>query len=60
MEKSTVTIIGSYNVGLFLKGEVLPKPGETVIGNQFYEGGGGKGSNQAIAAARMRRPKPDS
>ena len=53
MERNTVTVIGSYNVGLFLKGEVLPKPGETVIGNQFYEGGGGKGSNQAIAAALM-------
>ena len=54
MEKRTVTVIGSYNVGLFLKGEVLPHPGETVIGDHFYEGGGGKGSNQAIAAAMMK------
>jgi len=54
MEKKTVTVIGSYNVGLFLKGDVLPNPGETVIGNHFYEGGGGKGSNQAIAAAMMK------
>lgn len=54
MKQQTVTIIGSYNVGLFLKGEVLPKAGETVIGDQFYEGGGGKGSNQAIAAAMMK------
>jgi len=53
MGRDTVTVIGSYNVGLFLKGEVLPKPGETVIGDKFYEGGGGKGSNQAIAAALM-------
>lgn len=53
MVQNTVTVIGSYNVGLFLKGEVLPKPGETVIGDKFYEGGGGKGSNQAIAAAMM-------
>lgn len=53
MVQNTVTIIGSYNVGLFLKGEILPKPGETVIGHKFYEGGGGKGSNQAIAAAMM-------
>ena len=51
MTDSTVTIIGSYNVGLFLKGENLPTRGETVIGDEFYEGGGGKGSNQAVAAS---------
>jgi ribokinase len=51
MANKTVTIIGSYNVGLFLKGKDLPAKGETVIGNEFYEGGGGKGSNQAVAAA---------
>ncbi|MFA7345547.1 MAG: ribokinase [Terrimicrobiaceae bacterium] len=51
MPNKTVTIIGSYNVGLFLKGEHLPDVGETVIGDSFYEGGGGKGSNQAVAAA---------
>lgn len=52
-KKDIVTIIGSYNVGLFLKGETLPSEGQTVIGNKFYEGGGGKGSNQAIAASKM-------
>lgn len=51
MGERRVTVIGSYNVGLFLKGEVLPKRGETVIGHTFHEGGGGKGSNQAISAA---------
>jgi ribokinase len=51
MASKTVTIVGSYNVGLFLKGEELPAKGETVIGTEFYEGGGGKGSNQAVAAA---------
>jgi ribokinase len=51
MNSKFVTIIGSYNVGLFLKGEKLPAMGETVIGDQFYEGGGGKGSNQAVAAS---------
>ena len=53
MAAKTVTIIGSYNVGLFLKGEILPSPGETVIGDEFYEGGGGKGSNQAVAASLL-------
>lgn len=51
MDGKRVTVIGSYNVGLFLKGEALPKKGETVIGHTFHEGGGGKGSNQAITAA---------
>lgn len=53
MDKKNVTVIGSYNVGLFLKGEVIPFVGQTVIGDKFYEGGGGKGSNQAIAASKM-------
>ena len=48
-----ITVIGSYNVGLFLKGQKLPQPGETVIGDKFYEGGGGKGSNQAVAASLL-------
>ncbi len=53
MKKEFVTIVGSYNVGLFLKGEKLPATGETVIGTAFHEGGGGKGSNQAVAACRF-------
>ena len=48
-----ITIVGSYNVGLFLKGERLPKKGETIIGDSFQESGGGKGSNQAVAAALL-------
>ena len=48
-----VTVVGSYNVGLFLKGKHIPAIGETVIGETFFESGGGKGSNQALAAARM-------
>ena len=53
MDKKFVTVIGSYNVGLFFKGQAIPKIGETVIGEEFYEGGGGKGSNQAVAASLM-------
>lgn len=52
MPKSIV-VAGSYNVGLFLKGCRLPAKGETVTGEQFYEGPGGKGSNQALAAAKL-------
>jgi ribokinase len=51
--RNKVTVVGSYNVGLFLKGAAFPKPGETMIGSEFKEGGGGKGSNQALAAARL-------
>jgi len=49
--KKAITIVGSYNVGLFLKGQRLPEVGETITADQFVEGAGGKGSNQAIAAA---------
>jgi ribokinase len=48
-----VTIVGSYNVGFFLKGARLPEVGETIIAGEFKEGGGGKGSNQAVAAALL-------
>lgn len=56
MRPGRITVVASYNVGLFLKGERLPGPGETVIADQFYEGGGGKGSNQALAAAVLGAP----
>ena len=49
----TVTVIGSYNVGLFLNGKILPQAGETIIADKFYESGGGKGSNQAVSASKM-------
>jgi len=53
MPQNGVAVVGSYNVGLFLKGQRLPSPGETVIGDEYYEGGGGKGSNQAIAVSML-------
>ncbi|MBN1396208.1 MAG: ribokinase [Pirellulales bacterium] len=48
-----IVVVGSYNVGLFIKGQRLPAKGETVIGDSFYEGAGGKGSNQALCTAKM-------
>ncbi|MCU4744003.1 ribokinase [Natronoglomus mannanivorans] len=52
-DEPTVAVVGSYNVGLTMQVPEFPGPGETVIGEGFGEGPGGKGSNQAIAAARL-------
>lgn len=51
--KNKVVVIGSYNVDMTIKTKKIPSPGETVIGGSFSTGGGGKGANQAIAAARL-------
>ncbi len=48
-----VVIVGSFNADLTAYMEHLPKPGETLMGKRFIIGPGGKGSNQAIAAARL-------
>ncbi len=45
-------MLGSANVDLVIRGERLPRPGETVLGGEFFRSGGGKGANQAVAAAR--------
>ena len=48
----TVCVIGSINVDLVVTAERLPSPGETVLGGRFAIHDGGKGANQAVAAAR--------
>lgn len=48
-----VTVVGSYAVGLVMRVDRAPGAGETVIGSEFSDGPGGKGSNQAIQAARL-------
>ena len=48
-----VAVVGSYNHGLSMAVDSLPAPGETVLGGDFAEGVGGKGSNQAVGAARL-------
>ena len=50
-----VTVMGSVNVDLVVRGSRLPAPGETVLGGEFYQAAGGKGANQAVAAARLAR-----
>ena len=48
-----ILVIGSYNVGFWVMGPRIPKIGETIMGNHFDMGPGGKGSNQAITVARL-------
>jgi ribokinase len=48
-----VVVVGSVNVDLVVSVERLPAPGETVIGGRFARHHGGKGGNQAVAAARL-------
>ncbi|BBH64483.1 ribokinase [Actinoplanes sp. OR16] len=47
-----VVVAGSANMDLVGLAPALPRPGETVLGDDFVMAPGGKGSNQAIAAAR--------
>lgn len=52
MPKPRVLVIGSSNTDLVLSCQRLPKPGETLLGGEFQQFHGGKGANQAVAAAR--------
>ena len=53
MHKAKIVVIGSSNTDMTIKGDRLPKPGETVLGGEFRMGPGGKGANQAVAAKRL-------
>ncbi|MBN1938077.1 MAG: ribokinase [Candidatus Aminicenantes bacterium] len=47
-----IVVVGSVNADLVVKTGRLPRPGETVLGGEFRVASGGKGANQAVAAAR--------
>ncbi|SPE54690.1 ribokinase [Verrucomicrobia bacterium] len=47
-----ILVIGSSNTDMIIKLDRLPRPGETLLGGQFATAAGGKGANQAVAAAR--------
>jgi ribokinase len=51
-----VIVVGSVNIDLVARVPHLPHPGETVTGGSYERHNGGKGGNQAVAAARLRRP----
>ena len=48
-----VTVVGSLNMDLVARAPRIPQPGETIIGRDFRNVPGGKGANQAVAAARL-------
>jgi ribokinase len=50
---SRILVIGSSNTDMVIKTEKLPVPGETILGGTFLMNPGGKGANQAVAAARL-------
>jgi len=50
---SRIIVIGSSNTDMVIKSKKLPVPGETILGGTFLMNPGGKGANQAVAAARL-------
>ena len=52
-KKSKITVIGSSNTDMVVMTSHFPAPGETILGGEFLMNAGGKGANQAVAAARL-------
>ena len=52
-ERPLILVVGSVNMDLVVRAPQIPAPGQTVLGNNFVTTPGGKGANQAIAAARL-------
>jgi ribokinase len=53
MKPKKIVVIGSSNTDMVVKSSHLPVPGETVLGGRFTMNAGGKGANQAVAAAKL-------
>jgi ribokinase len=51
--QAKIVIVGSLNMDLVIRAQRLPRPGETLAGETFATVPGGKGANQAVAAARL-------
>jgi ribokinase len=49
----SIVVVGSLNMDLVIRSPRIPQPGETIIGGEFHTVPGGKGANQAVAAARL-------
>ncbi len=50
--KPKIVVVGSSNTDMIIQMDRIPRPGETILGGQFTMAAGGKGANQAVAAAR--------
>ena len=48
-----IVVVGSCNMDIYAYAAHLPEPGETVVGNRYWMGMGGKGANQAVGARRL-------
>jgi ribokinase len=53
VKRGVITVVGSCNVDFVVPVATLPGPGETVLGGDHLRAPGGKGANQAVAAARL-------
>src|SRR5947209_13036073 len=53
MSTARLVVVGSSNTDMVVKAAQIPQPGETVLGGEFVMVPGGKGANQAVAAARL-------
>jgi ribokinase len=53
MESKKILVVGSSNTDMVIKTQNFPAPGETILGGRFLMNAGGKGANQAVAAARL-------
>ena len=53
MSAKPIVVVGSSNMDLVIKTGRIPRPGETILGGEFIMVAGGKGANQAVAAARL-------
>jgi len=53
MMRPRIAVVGSLNMDLVIRSPHIPRPGETIIGSDFQTIPGGKGANQAVAAARL-------
>lgn len=51
-----ILVVGSLNMDLIVRTPRLPAPGETILGTSFTTAPGGKGANQAVAAAKLGAP----
>jgi len=51
--KPKIVVVGSANTDLVVQIPQFPQPGETILGHNFFQAQGGKGANQAVAAARL-------